>query len=143
MRASFDTSVLVAAVVKEMPDHHRAVDCLKRLAGDGVEICSSSHALAECYSTLTSLPIRKRILPLEAAQIIETNLMNRLTILEIPSAVYVDAIRNVADLGYRSGMIYDGLHLACAEAAGCERHYTFNMKHFLRLKPKGIEVVSP
>lgn len=143
MKVSFDTSVLVAALVRELPDHRRALECLKRHLEDGDECYCSGHALAECYSTLTALPLQRRIFPAEAAQMIEVNVIQKLQILEISKAVYVRAIRSVADLGFRSGMVYDSLHLVCAEAGSCERIYTFNLKHFLRLESNGIEVVSP
>lgn len=143
MRVSFDTSVLVAALVEELPDHGRAMGCLDRHFQNGTECCCSTHALAETYTALTSMPLQNRISPLEAAQIIEVNLMKKFSVLEISHATYLKAIRNVAEMGFRSGMIYDALHLGCAEAAGCERIYTFNLKHFLRLEPTGIEVLSP
>ena len=143
MKISFDTSVLVAALVKELPDHRRALDCIKRHIENGSECCCSTHSLAECYSALTSLPLPQKILPSEAAQIIEVNLMKRLRILTISPSAYLRAIRNVADLGFKSGMVYDALHIACAEAGGCERIYTFNLKHFQRLNPKGVEILPP
>jgi predicted nucleic acid-binding protein len=117
--------------------------CLESHYEGGTECCCSTHALAETYTTLTSIPLQNRIFPLEAAQIIEVSLMTKFTILEISQGTYHKAIRNVADLGFRSGMIYDALHLACAEAEGCERIDTFNLKNFQRLEPKGIVVLSP
>lgn len=143
MKVAFDTSVLVAALVEALPDHHRAMACLDSHVRAGTKCCCSTHALAETYTALTSMPLQKRISPLEALQIIEVNLIAQFTVLEISPAVYLGAIRNVANLGFRSGMIYAAIHLACAEAAGCERLYTFNMKHFLRLEPKEIEVLTP
>lgn len=89
------------------------------------------------------MPFQRRIQPAEARELIEENLTGRLTILEISVSAYSEAIRKVADLGFKSGMVYDALHLACAEAAGCERIYTFNLKHFQRLDTTGVEVVSP
>jgi len=143
MKVSFDTSVLVAALVKELPDHRWALNCIKRHIENGSECCCSIRSLAECYSALTSLPLPQKILPSEAAQIIEVNLMKRLRILTISPSAYLRAIRNVADLGFKSGMVYDALHIACAEAGGCERIYTFNLKHFQRLNPKGVEILPP
>lgn len=89
------------------------------------------------------MPLPQKILPSEAAQIIEVNLTKRLRILTISPSAYLRAIRNVADLGFKSGMVYDALHIACAEAGGCERIYTFNLKHFQRLNPKGVEILPP
>lgn len=143
MKICFDSSVLIAALVVQHPQHDLALRCYLRGLGEGIEACCTTHALAECYASLTAMPLKQRIQPAEAHELIAENLIRRLTILETGQTVYSAAIRNVADLGFRSGMVYDALHLAAAEAASCERLYTFNMKHFLRLEPKGIEVLSP
>ncbi len=143
MRICLDTSVLVAALVVQHPQHGRALQCYLAGLQEGIEACCTTHALAECYSTLTAIPLQQRIQPSEARELIEENLIRRLTILEINGSTYSKAIRRAADLGFRSGMIYDALHLVCAESAGCERIYTFNLKHFKSLEPEKIEVVSP
>jgi predicted nucleic acid-binding protein len=143
MRIFFDASVLVAALVRDLPDRRRALNCLKTYSKNGVECCCSTHALAECYATLTALPLKQRIQPEEAAQMIEVNLAGKLTILEISRNTYFDAIRLVAGLGFRSGMIYDALHLCCAEVEGCERLYTFNTRHFQQIASQTLKVVSP
>lgn len=143
MKICFDTSVLVAALVVQHPQHGRALQCYLGGLEEGIEACCTAHALAECYSTLTAMPLQQRIQPAEARELIEENLIRRLTILEIKDTTYSKAIRKVADLGLRSGMIYDALHLVCAESANCDRIYTFNLKHFQRLEPAEIEVVSP
>ena len=143
MRICFDTSVLVAALVVPHPQHALALRCYLGGLAEGNEPCCTTHALAECYSTLTALPLRNRIQPLEARELIEENIVRRLTVLEITGSTYAQTINRVASLGFRSGMIYDALHLVCAESEDCERIYTFNLKHFLRLEPKKIEVISP
>lgn len=72
MKISFDTSVLVSALVKELPDHRRALDCLKRHIEDGDECCCSTHSLAECYSALTTIPLPQRIQDLKHYQRLDT-----------------------------------------------------------------------
>jgi len=62
---------------------------------------------------------------------------------EIPKEACRESLRRVGSLGLRSGVIYDALHLASAEAAGCDSLYTFNLKDFRRLEPRDVEVVSP
>ena len=42
-----------------------------------------------------------------------------------------------------SGGIYDALHLACAEAAGCDQLVTLNGKDFLRMTgDTDVEIVA-
>ena len=143
MKVFFDTSVLVAAVVDQLAQHERAFSCFAGLIEEGQEGVCSAHVLAECYATLTALPLARRVQPEEARTLIETNFVERLTVLPLGVDDYRDAVRRVAALGPRSGVVYDALHLACAEQAGCDRVMTFNAKDFDRLKPNGPRIVVP
>lgn len=143
MKIFFDTSVLVAAVVDQLGQHERAFSCFSGLLEEGQEGACSTHVLAECYATLTALPLARRVLPEEARILIETNFVERLTVLELGVDDYRGAVRRVAALGLRSGVVYDALHLVCAEQAGCERLVTFNVKDFERLKPNGPKIMVP
>ena len=80
---------------------------------------------------------------MEARQLIIDNFVGRLTVLDLATETYLEVLERVAGLGLRSGVVYDALHLATAEAAGCERLYTFNLRDFNRLSPKGLRIVSP
>ena len=63
MRTLFDTSVLIPAVVDQLGNHEAAFDAFRQ-HGDGERRgCCSTHALAECYATLTALPLPSRVLP--------------------------------------------------------------------------------
>jgi predicted nucleic acid-binding protein len=143
MKICFDTSVLVAAVVDQLPQHEKALECFSAGFDEGVEACCSAHALAECYATLTALPLPRRIQPIEAAELIKVNFSGSLKILNIPKSAYMDSIVRVSRLGLRSGVIYDALHLTCAEASHCATLYTYNLKDFRRLEPRNIKVISP
>ncbi len=143
MKVGFDTSVLVTALVDQLPHHEAAFGCLAAACGSGEEAVVSTHALAECYATLTALPLRRRISPGEARLLISEGLENRLNVVTLDQGLYVRAMDRVALRGLASGVIYDALHLLCAESAGCARIYTFNLTHFLRLDPQGIQVMSP
>jgi predicted nucleic acid-binding protein len=81
MRVLYDTSVLVAALVKELREYRRALECLKRHLDNGDECHCSTHALAECYSTFTYLPLQRRISRDEVLKMIEVNLVQKLRIL--------------------------------------------------------------
>jgi predicted nucleic acid-binding protein len=143
MKVFFDTSVLVAAVVDQLPQHESALECFLSFSGRGFEPCCSTHTLAESYATLTALPLSRRIQPLEAQRIIEENFFGKLNVLEVKVANYQSVLGRVAKLGLRSGVVYDALHLCCAEMNDCDRLYTFNLRDFERLAPKGVTVVSP
>lgn len=143
MKVLFDTSVLVSAMVDQLPRHQPALDCFVCYTSGRYSAVCSTHALAETYATLTALPLPRRILPDEARKLIETNVLSRLTVLELSWQDYENAIRRSAEVGLSSGIIYDALHLACAEKAGCQRLYTYNVAHFTRLEPLRVTITSP
>ncbi|MFM8636025.1 MAG: type II toxin-antitoxin system VapC family toxin [Planctomycetia bacterium] len=146
MKVLFDTSALVTAVVDQLPNHEAALACFRRFAVSGRAgrdaICST-HALAECYATLTALPLARRIQPGEAARLIDENFLRYLEVVPLSVADYKAALARVAGLGLRSGTIYDALHAQCAERQGCSRIITYNTADFERLKPPGIEISTP
>ena len=143
MRVLFDTSVLVPAVVDQLANHDAALDALlSYTSGDHGGYCSTD-ALAECYATLTALPLRRRVLPAEARQLVEESILERVTAVSLTRDDYVDAVRRVSQGGFASGVVYDALHVCCAERIPVDRILTWNVADFERLRPAGIVVVSP
>ena len=143
MSALVDTSVIVPALVDQLPNHPVCLSLFAALTnGEERPVCST-HAIAETYSVLTALPLRRRVHPADAAQIIEQNLMTRFQIVELTADDYRGAFQRVASAGLRSGIVYDALHLAAAMKTGCSRIYTYNIEHFKALGVDAIEVTSP
>ncbi len=143
MRVLFDTSVLVPAVVDQLANHEAALNALvSYTAGDHAGYCST-HALAECYATLTALPLPRRVQPVEARRLVEESLLARLTVVPLIEADYLDAIRRVSHDGLSSGVVYDALHVRCAERIPVDRILTCNLPDFERLRPAGIVVMGP
>lgn len=146
MRVFFDTSALVTAVVDQLPNHETALACYRRLARRGRgrrPACCSTHTLAECYATLTALPLGRRIQPAEAARLINENFASHLEVVSLTAADYLAVVARVSFLGLQSGSVYDALHVRCAEKAKCDRIITYNTADFERLKPPGIAIVTP
>ena len=143
MRVLFDTSVLVPAVAEQLPNHEAALDALLVYTDGQHSGYCSTHALAECYATLTALPLRRRILPAEARQLVEESLLGRLTAVPLTRDDYVDAIRRVGRGGFASGVVYDALHVGCAERIAVDRILTRNVSDFERLRPADIVITTP
>ena len=143
MRVLFDTSVLVPAVVDQLANHEAALEALLRYTvGRHAGYCST-HALAECYATLTAWPLPRRGLPAEARQLVEESLLGRLTAVPLTQADYLDALRRVSDRGLGTGVVYDALHVRCAEGIPADRILTWNLTDFERLRPEGMVVTAP
>ena len=143
MRVLFDTSVLVPAVVDQLANHEAALDALLAYTGSEHSGFCSTHALAECYATLTALPLRRRVLPAEARQLVEESILKRLTAVPLSRNDYIDAVRRVSHGGFASGVVYDALHVRCAERIPVDRILTANLADFERLRPAGIVVMGP
>jgi len=143
-RSFFDTSALVPAVTEQLANHTAAHARFVRELKREPRPCCSTHTLAECYATLTALPLPKRISGAEAARLIEANFVNRLEIVDLTAEDYQAAIRLCADLDRASGQIYDALHLTAAVKSECARLFTYNLKHFSGLTlPASIQVTAP
>ncbi len=143
MKVFIDSSVLVPAVTDQLASHPASFECFSFLMKEeGMVVCTSTHALAECYATLTALPLRRRISGPEALRLIEANFTTRMKIISLTQADYFKALKMVAGLGRISGQIYDALHMTAARKEGCERLYTYNHRHFQGLDPD-LRIVSP
>lgn len=143
MKILFDTSVLVCAVVDQLPLHRDAFKIISSLENNEFKGVCSTHVLAETYATLTSLPLPTKIKPVLAQQLIEVNFASKLEVVDLTLDDYRQAIGMVARLGLQSGIIYDALHLQAAEKSGCQKLCTFNLKHFLRFASISVEIYAP
>lgn len=143
MKVLFDTSVLVSAVVDQLPRHAQALACFVHYtSGEHRGFCTT-HALAEAFATLTALPLPRRISPADARRLIEANFTTRLTLLPLGATDYTRALERVANLGLTSGIIYDALHLLAAEGNACQRLCTYNLAHFTRLQSATVTLAPP
>lgn len=88
------------------------------------------------------IPVQPRILPSEAASIIEANVMRFFRLEPVTPAMYQRAMAACAQRGVPGGKVYDALLIECARAAACDRIYTFNLTDFNRLAPDLNRVVA-
>lgn len=136
MKVLLDTSVLVPALVPALPQHEKAAPHLEAAVRGEIDLVISSHALAECYASLTALPLSPKIAPGQARRLIEENVASTAeTIVPIEADDYLDVLQRMSDLGLQSGTVYDGLHVQCAEKASAAELRTFNGRDFRRIPP--------
>ena len=97
----------------------------------------SSHALAECYSSLTALPVSPAVTPGQARRLVERNIVEAAEkVVELGRTEYLNALQRAADRGLESGAVYDVLHVLCAEKASADELRTFNGRDFRRMPPE-------
>jgi predicted nucleic acid-binding protein len=127
----FDSSALVAAIVEEEEHHETA---LKSLA-DTTDGVTSTHALAEAFSTLTSGRAEIQLSPNDAFKILEANVLRRLEVMDLTLSDYRRAMQSSQSAGARGGAIYDMLHLQAARRSRATRILTINLRHFQTFAP--------
>lgn len=136
MNLFFDTSVLIAASVAEHPRHGRAFAALDQIRRGEHKGWISQHTIAEFYAVLTAAPVTPRIHPSEALRILEENLLPHFQVIALEPVDYAEVVREMASGGWRSGRVYDALHMRCARKQPIDRVYTYNGKDYRACAPE-------
>lgn len=93
----------------------------------------AAHTLAELYAVLTAIPVRPRISPAMALRLIRETVEPAAAAVALSSADYSAVLRNLGNLGFSGGIVYDALILKAAVKARADRILTFNISDFRRL----------
>jgi predicted nucleic acid-binding protein len=94
MKACFDTSVLVAALLRQHPQHPVAFAKLFEVQQKRLEGVLTTHGVAEVFATLTALPLKPRLQPGDAQKMLQRSIFeafhdpgtHRQTLFECPGA---------------------------------------------------------
>lgn len=144
MRVFFDTSTLLAAIIKAHPAHASALLTLQRVQQKAHTGFVAAHTLAELYANLTRLPIRPRIPPKLALQLIQHNVIETCQIISLSGDDYVTLLTHLARLEITGAAIYDALLLHAAWIANVDQVITLNLHDFRRVYPQlSDKIVSP
>jgi predicted nucleic acid-binding protein len=143
MKVFFDTSTLVAALLSNHPQHAQAFLRLLAVRQAKLHGFLTTHGLAELFATLTALPLRPRLQPKDAQQMIEYSVLGHLKLIPLTARNYTDALALTVRQGLSSGAIYDALHLVAARSAGADALLTLNFRHFRALAPDDPLVTAP
>jgi predicted nucleic acid-binding protein len=136
-----DTSVVVRAVIENLPDHQEARSYLDRARRGTADIALSTHALAELFATITALPTRPQHSPREAKTLVD-GVADLLTVTDLRYEDYDSALDRTVEQGLSSGAIYDALHVVAAEKTDAKELVTFNGSDFRRMPPKGSTALT-
>lgn len=132
----FDSSVLVAALREDEPDH---AACLRAVRGGGA---TSGHAMLEVFSALTGSPGPLRVSPAYAARRLADSFEKRLKPVSLTWPETHAILAESQARGIRGGAIYDFQHLACARKAGAKTLLTLNTKDFLAFAREGDPAIQ-
>ena len=138
MKVFLDTSVLIAAVVKEHGEHERAFAVLERVQSGKDEGVVSAHSLAETYAILTRLPAPFRHSPEQALLSIEENILKHFKTSSLSGNDYAALIREAAGARIQGGTVYDAVVMKSAGKVEVGRIFTLNLKHFQAVAPREL-----
>lgn len=141
----YDTSLIIAGVLKNHSHHKFAYPWLKASQEKKVEASVSSHTLAELYSVLTRLPIQPALPPEFVSTFLHKEVLRDFSVIDLSAKDYREAIKRVAIKSLRGGIIYDALHVQACLKKNLSGIVSFNDKDFLRLLEQDdrIEVINP
>lgn len=137
----FDTSVLIAAMVRSHPQHSAALGRLQEVRAGRETGWTSAHGITECFSVLTRTPFQPPIHPSDAWRLIEKEILGVLSVIWLDGEEQMAVVRRCARESILGGRVNDATHLRCAAKAGCGRVYTFNLRDFRALAEVGHKML--
>ena len=142
--AFLDTSVLLAGLIDFGPQSAPAQSLLhaiaeKRVTGAG----TAWHCCLEFYSVSTRLPPEFRLVPADAAILLEEEIFARMTVHDLPAAERLPVLRAAARDQTGGGRVYDAHIAEIARAAGAEVVVTDNRRHFVSALRYEMRVETP
>jgi predicted nucleic acid-binding protein len=144
VKVFLDTSVLLAGLVDFGPQSAPAQSVLHAVAERTVPDARTAwHCCLEFYSVATRLPPEYRLLPADAVQLLESEVLDRVAVHELPANDRGRLLKAAAQDAIAGGRIYDAHIAEVARAAGAEAIITDNRRHFMASLRHGIRVETP
>jgi predicted nucleic acid-binding protein len=139
-----DTSVLLAGLVDFGPQSAPAQSLMHAVAEKQVAPARTAwHCCLEFYSVSTRLPPEFRLTPADALQLVENEILARMTVHDLPTADRLPMLKAAAQDGTAGGRVYDAHIAEIARAAGAAVVITENRRHFVASLRHGIRVETP
>lgn len=142
MNVFFDSSVLIAAIVKAHPGHGSSLIWLQKVKKKEIQGLISVHSLIELYSILTTLPLSPKIYPSFAITLIKENIISNFEIIKYNISDYIKVLEELAENSISGGASYDGLILYAAKKTRIDKILTLNLNDFIRIAPQLVKIIS-
>jgi predicted nucleic acid-binding protein len=142
-RPFLDTSVLLAGLVDVGPASHPAQQAMDAVAEGRVEgPCTAWHCCLEFYAVATRLPPEFRLRPVDALRLLESEVLARFDVQQLPASACGEFLRGAARDGSAGGAIYDAHIAEVAFRSGARMLVTDNRRHFTSLLRHGLRVLT-
>ena len=142
MKAFFDTSVLIAAMISVHPKHNKCMPWLVKAKRKQITGIVSAHSLLECYSVLTRLPLSPKITPQLAATLIKENIISAFSIIvSYDLDDYFGVLESLSSNAISGRASYGAFLIATAKKEGADKILTLNESDFIRVAPEMIKYI--
>jgi predicted nucleic acid-binding protein len=138
-----DTSCLIPLLASWHEDHERTFAAFEGRLRRKERPVVAVHALTECYSVLTRLPKPHRLLPAQARELLSTTIVENCELVGLAAARTWTVMEELAARDLRGGMVYDALIAEATHHAGATVLLTWNVRDFLAIAPRGLDVREP
>ncbi len=142
-RIALDSSYLIPLLSDWHQHHPKTLRSYQHWRDREAQVILPVHAILECYSVLTRLPVPYRLLPDVARQTIQETFARTALVVGVKAGGVWDRIENLSRMGLGGGLAYDALIAWCAADAGATILLTWNLKHFKAIAPPDIQVREP
>ena len=144
MSVFLDTSVLLAGLIDLGPQSEPAQRVLDAVVAERIRNPATAwHCCLEFFSVATRLPAEFRLAPRDAVALLESEVVARMAVHDLPAGDRRSLLRTAAGDGIAGGRIYDAHIAEVARAAGSEVVVTDNRRHFLSALRHGMRVETP
>ena len=139
-----DTSVLLAGLIDFGPQSAPAQQVMHAIAEKTVPSAATAwDCVLEFFSVATRLPPEFRLTAADAVQLVDSELLARLAVHDLPAADRMPFLRSTVADAVSGGRIYDAHIADVARAAGATIVVTDNRRHFLTALRHGLRVETP
>ena len=138
-----DTSVLVAAFIREHRHYDSSILLLTKIREGRFKALIAAHSLFEFYATLTAIPRPSQVMPSQVQEVMKKDILPFFENVFLEWVDHQRAIDRTAEKTLRSGAIYDSLIFQSALKVRASKLVTWNVKDFSRLSSGEIEIVTP
>lgn len=144
VKVFLDTSVLLAGLVDLGPQSAPAQSVLHAVAEKQLtDVATAWHCCLEFFSVATRLPPEFRLAPTEAAQLLDHEVFNRMSVKDLPAEARLTLLAAASQDGITGGRIYDAHVAEVARASGTTVIVTDNRRHFMAALRHGMRVETP
>ena len=136
-----DSNVVIAALLSWHQHHEQALRALQEALNNSAVV--PVHVILESFSVLTRLPSPHRLSAQDAGRLLVNTFRGHAKMIGFGPSDLWQLVDLLVERDVSGGTTYDGVILQCARRAGADRLYTFNIRHFSRLDPEGIDIIDP